>query len=115
MKLYPGGNYGYLNFWNGGHGGQHLLCTLENEPIGGNMYALNRYTENLFEMVDKDGRTVAKGSFKKVKLLCEAQGFTDLDLAKAVMEENNHNCADFGVFKRFIFSYNNDSLFRLAQ
>lgn len=79
------------------------------------MYKLNRLNTDLYEIRSKEGETIVKGPFSKVKSLASIQGFQDLDLAKQIMDENNHNCADFGIYRSFIFSYTDNNLFRLVQ
>ena len=68
------------------------------------MYKLNRLGTDLFEIKSNGGQVVVRGNFSKVKTITTANGFRDLELAKSIMTENNHNCADFGIYRSFIFS-----------
>lgn len=79
------------------------------------MFKLNKLHTDLFELISVHGETLVRGNFKRVETIGTLHGFTDLRCAKKEMEEHNHNCADFGMYKSFIFSYTDTKLFRLIQ
>ena len=77
------------------------------------MYTLVKIHDNKFRMIEDRGPLVIEGDWSLVSGFCEYKGFIDLDSAKEAMELRNHNAANFGAGKSFIFSFDNKRIPKL--
>lgn len=61
-------------------------------------------------VITKNDKELFKGSFTDIFMNAPELKLelTEFFLAKKVMEESNHNCAEFGVFGKFILSKNEE-------
>lgn len=69
------------------------------------MFILKKLSSNLFKLTDsQENRIIAIGDRISLKINAEAEGFDDLDLAIQIMDQTGDTAAEFGIFKRFLFT-----------